>query len=107
VKAWWTDLIGVKAAVDPLMHGCGAKVAATGVRNLSRSAHYHPLDRHHLWRKRRIWFNATVDQVHVHDLHATLLHLQGFDYTKLTYRFRGRNFRFTDAFDEVVKKILA
>jgi len=52
-------------------------------------------------------FNATVDKVHVHDLHATLLHLLGFDHTKLTYRFQGRDFRFTDVFGEVVKKMLA
>src|ERR1051325_9722653 len=38
-------------------------------------------------------FNAARDKVHVHDLHATLLHLLGFDHTKLTYRFQGRDFR--------------
>jgi hypothetical protein len=52
-------------------------------------------------------FNATVDKVHVHDLHATLLHLLGFEHTKLTYRFQGREFRLTDVFGEVVKKMLA
>jgi hypothetical protein len=52
-------------------------------------------------------FNATVDKVHVHDLHATLLHLLGFDHTKLTHRFQGRDFRLTDVFGEVVKKMLA
>jgi hypothetical protein len=52
-------------------------------------------------------FNATVDKVHVHDLHATLLHLLGFDHTKLTYRFQGRDFRLTDVSGEVVKKMLA
>jgi len=41
-------------------------------------------------------FNATKDKVHVHDLHATILHLLGFDHTKLTYRFQGRDFRLTD-----------
>ena len=41
-------------------------------------------------------FNATRDRVHVHDLHATLLHLLGFDHTRLTYRFQGRDFRLTD-----------
>ena len=41
-------------------------------------------------------FNATVDRVHVHDLHATILHLLGFDHTRLTYRFQGRDFRLTD-----------
>jgi uncharacterized protein (DUF1501 family) len=52
-------------------------------------------------------FNATVDKVHVHDLHATLLHLLGFDHTKLTYRFQGRDFRLTDVSGEVVRKMLA
>ena len=41
-------------------------------------------------------FNAVKDKVHVHDLHATILHLLGFDHTKLTYRFQGRDFRLTD-----------
>src|SRR2546428_6125884 len=52
-------------------------------------------------------FNATTDKVHVHDLHATLLHLLGFDHTKLTYRFQGRDFRLTDVAGEVVPKLLA
>jgi hypothetical protein len=52
-------------------------------------------------------FNATKDPVHVHDLHATLLHLLGFDHTKLTYRFQGRDFRLTDVHGEVVKNLLA
>jgi uncharacterized protein (DUF1501 family) len=52
-------------------------------------------------------FNAIKDPVHVHDLHATLLHLLGFDHTKLTYRFQGRDFRLTDVHGEVVQKLLA
>jgi hypothetical protein len=52
-------------------------------------------------------FNATVDKVHVHDLHATILHLLGFDHTRLTYRFQGRDFRLTDVSGNVVHKILA
>jgi hypothetical protein len=51
-------------------------------------------------------FNAVRDKVHVHDLHATILHLLGFDHTKLTYRFQGRDFRLTDVEGEVVKKLL-
>jgi hypothetical protein len=39
----------------------------------------------------------------VHDLHATMLHLLGFDHTKLTYRFQGRDFRLTDVHGELVK----
>jgi hypothetical protein len=52
-------------------------------------------------------FNAVEDRVHVHDLHATLLHLLGFDHTKLTYRFQGRDFRLTDVHGQVVQKLLA
>ena len=52
-------------------------------------------------------FHIVEDKVHVHDLHATLLHLLGFDHTKLTYRFQGRDFRLTDVEGEVVTKLLA
>jgi len=52
-------------------------------------------------------FNAVTDKVHVHDMHATLLHLLGFDHTKLIHRFQGRDFRLTDVFGEVVKKMIA
>jgi len=51
-------------------------------------------------------FNAVTDKVHVHDLHATILHLLGFDHTKLTYRFQGRDFRLTDVEGEVVGKLV-
>jgi hypothetical protein len=47
------------------------------------------------------------DKVHVNDLHATLLHLLGFDHTKLTYRFQGRDFRLTDVAGEIVQPLLA
>jgi hypothetical protein len=52
-------------------------------------------------------FNVVRDPVHVHDLNATILHLLGFDHTKLTYRFQGRDFRLTDVHGELVKGILA
>jgi hypothetical protein len=50
---------------------------------------------------------AIKDKVHVHDLHATILQCMGFDHTKLTYRFNGRDFRLTDVAGNVVKPILA
>jgi hypothetical protein len=50
-------------------------------------------------------FRAVEDRVHVHDLHATMLHLLGFDHTKLTYRYAGRDFRLTDVHGRVVKAI--
>mgnify|MGYP000455486213 CR=1 FL=1 len=52
-------------------------------------------------------FNVAKDKVHVHDLHATCLHLLGFDHLKLTYRFQGRDFRLTDVHGNVVPKMLA
>ncbi len=52
-------------------------------------------------------FNVTQDRVHVHDLHATLLHLLGFEHTRLTYRFQGRDFRLTDVHGELVPKLFA
>src|SRR5437867_1566125 len=52
-------------------------------------------------------YNVVEDKVHVHDLHATILHLMGLDHTKLTYRFQGRDFRLTDVHGTVVDKLLA
>jgi uncharacterized protein (DUF1501 family) len=52
-------------------------------------------------------FRIAADPVHVHDLQATLLHLLGFDHTKLTWRFQGRDFRLTDVHGTVVRDILA
>ncbi len=52
-------------------------------------------------------FNIASGKVHVHDLHATLLHLLGFDHTQLTYRSQGRDFRLTDVHGNVVKEILS
>jgi uncharacterized protein (DUF1501 family) len=52
-------------------------------------------------------FKAVEKPVHVHDLHATILHLLGFDHEKLTYRYAGRDFRLTDVHGNVVKEILA
>jgi Protein of unknown function (DUF1501) len=52
-------------------------------------------------------FNVTKDKVHVHDLHATCMHLLGFDHLKLTYRFQGRDYRLTDVHGTVIEKMLA
>jgi hypothetical protein len=52
-------------------------------------------------------FGVAQDQVHVHDLQATILHQLGFDHEKLTYRFQGRDFRLTDVHGRVVKELLA
>jgi len=50
---------------------------------------------------------AAENKVHIHDFHATILALMGFDHTKLTYRYNGRDFRFTDNFGNVVKDVIA
>jgi hypothetical protein len=52
-------------------------------------------------------FHAVESRVHVHDLHATILHLFGVDHLKLTYRFQGRDYRLTDIHGDVVKPIIA
>jgi hypothetical protein len=52
-------------------------------------------------------YNITRDAVHVHDLHATLLHCLGLDHTRLTYKFQGRHHRLTDVHGQVMKEILA
>ncbi len=51
-------------------------------------------------------YNIVKDPVHVHDLHATMLHLLGIDHTKLTFRYQGRDFRLTDVHGRVVKEVL-
>jgi hypothetical protein len=52
-------------------------------------------------------FAAMENKVHVHDLHATMLHLMGIDHEKLTYRYSGRDFRLTDVHGRVVSDIFA
>jgi hypothetical protein len=52
-------------------------------------------------------FKAEQNPVHVHDLHATMLHLLGMDHEKLTYRYAGRDFRLTDVHGNLVKEIIA
>jgi hypothetical protein len=52
-------------------------------------------------------FGVVENKVHVHDLHATIMHLLGFDHERLTYRFQGRDYRLTDVHGEVVSELLA
>jgi hypothetical protein len=51
-------------------------------------------------------YNLVEDKIHVHDLHATILHQMGIDHTQLTYRFQGREFRLTDVHGKIVQKLL-
>ena len=52
-------------------------------------------------------YNIASNPVHIHDLHATMLHLLGIDHTKLTFPFQGRNFRLTDVAGRVVQDVMA
>ena len=49
---------------------------------------------------------AIKGKIHIHDLHATMLHQLGLDHEKLTYKYAGRDFRLTDVYGNVVKEIL-
>jgi len=52
-------------------------------------------------------FKAVQDPVTVHDFHATILHLLGFDHERLTYRYAGRDFRLTDVHGQVIRSVVA
>jgi hypothetical protein len=52
-------------------------------------------------------YQAVEDKCHIHDWHATMLHLLGLDHERLTYRYAGRNFRLTDVHGKVIEKIMA
>jgi uncharacterized protein DUF1501 len=52
-------------------------------------------------------YHAVEDRMHIHDLHATILHLMGLDHEKLTYQYGGRNFRLTDIHGTIAHKIIA
>ena len=52
-------------------------------------------------------YYAIESKVHIHDLHATILHLLGLDHKRLTYRFGGRDMRLTDVHGELIEGILA
>ncbi|MFT4692730.1 MAG: hypothetical protein ACI9OD_004969 [Limisphaerales bacterium] len=54
-----------------------------------------------------VGLRAEQDKMHVHDIHATLLHLLGFDHTNLTYHHNGREDRLTDVFGDVIRKVIA
>ncbi|MHC5544600.1 DUF1501 domain-containing protein, partial [Singulisphaera rosea] len=51
-------------------------------------------------------YNVVSDPVHIHDLHATMLHCLGIDHERLTYRYQGRDFRLTDVHGKIIKGLL-
>jgi hypothetical protein len=71
-------------------------MAGAGVRQ----GHLHGETDEYAWK-------SVAGEVHVHDLHATILHLLGLDHERLTHRYGGRDFRLTDVFGRVVPEILA
>ena len=93
---------------------CQGKLTEDELRPRPPSALLHHVDgrrrhqaRHHYGETDDFGYNIVSDPVHVHDLHATILHCLGIDHTKLTYRFQGRHFRLTDVAGKVVKQVLA
>ena len=58
-------------------------------------------------RQNEFGYDVVEKKVHVHDLHATILHQLGFDHEKLTYRYNGRDFRLTDVFGNVVQGLVS
>ncbi len=76
--------------------GFSAWMAGGGVRGGMR---YGATDEH--------GYQAVENKTHIHDLHATMLHLMGLDHTRLTYNYAGRDFRLTDVYGEVMKDVIA
>jgi len=90
-----SGLVAVQNGRDHNSHGFSTLVAGGGIKG---GMTYGNTD--------EFGFKAVENPVHVHDLHATLLHQLGLDHTKLTYRYSGRDFRLTDVAGEVLKDII-
>ncbi|MFN4260482.1 MAG: DUF1501 domain-containing protein [Gemmataceae bacterium] len=86
---------GPKPGRDHNPHAFTTWLAGGGVRG---GVHYGATD--------ELGLKAVIDRVSIHDLHATILHLLGFDHKRLTYRFNGRDFRLTDVSGRVVKEVV-
>jgi hypothetical protein len=91
-----SGLIKVQNGRDHNSHGFSTLVAGGGIKG---GITYGNTD--------EFGFKAVENPVHIHDLHATLLHALGIDHTRLTYRYSGRDFRLTDVAGNVVHEILA
>jgi hypothetical protein len=87
---------GAKPGRDHNPHAFTTWLAGGGVK---AGVHYGETD--------EVGHKAVIDRVSVNDLHATILHLMGFDHKRLTYRYNGRDFRLTDVGGVVVNKVLA
>jgi hypothetical protein len=91
-----SGLVSVQNGRDHNSHGFSTLVAGGGIKG---GITYGATD--------DFGFKAVDKPVHIHDLHATLLHQLGLDHTRLTYRYSGRDFRLTDVAGEVIKDIIA
>jgi uncharacterized protein (DUF1501 family) len=91
-----SGLVKVQNGRDHNSHGFSTLLAGGGVKG---GTTYGKTD--------EFGFKAVENPVHIHDLHATVLHALGMDHTKLTYRYSGRDFRLTDVAGNVVHDILA
>lgn len=91
-----SGLVSVQNGRDHNSHGFSTLLAGGGVKG---GITYGNTD--------EFGFKAVENPVHPHDLQATILHLFGFDHTKLTYRYSGRDFRLTDVEGNVIREILA
>ena len=91
-----SGLIKVQNGRDHNSHGFSMVLAGGGVK---RGVTYGNTD--------EFGFRAVENPVHIHDLHATVLHLMGMDHTKLTYSYSGRDFRLTDVAGNVVRDIIS
>jgi uncharacterized protein (DUF1501 family) len=91
-----SGLVKVQNGRDHNSHGFSTLLAGGGVKG---GTTYGNTD--------EFGFQAVENPVHIHDLHATVLHALGIDHTKLTYRYSGRDFRLTDVAGNVVHDILA
>ena len=61
----------------------------------------------HFWLRQQQSYEAVQNKMHIHDWHATVLHLLGLDHERLTYKYAGRDFRLTDVYGTVAKEIIA
>ena len=125
IAALLTDLARL-GLLDETLVICGGEFGRTPAVEIPLQSNAHPTGRDHNHHGFTVWlagggikggmaygatddfgYRAVDNRVHVHDLHATMLHLMGFDHERLTYRHAGRDFRLTDVYGTVVKDIIA
>lgn len=125
IAALLTDL-AQRGLLDETLVVCGGEFGRTPAVEIPLDSKHKPTGRDHNHHGFTVWlagggvrggvthgstdefgYRAVENPVHVHDLHATMLHLMGFDHEQLTYHYAGRDFRLTDVHGQLVKEILA